>query len=436
MRLQRVLASLLKQSQYKGLIITNIAIISLLLTWLVLGGVYSLILERPLAKAVQAYRSEFPATAANETALELEALLKSNDSSFSDEVRTEISDYLEILRNEETDKLIALPSSVENYLNVNSETLAKIRSVLKNLPHWQQDDINRYLDPMYAYPSRLNLAVYNRLLLVAAIKNYSLNQPAGVVENLEAAWRLRKSLDAQPDFLARLVTIIIANDQAIVARKFNRLPEDIRQKLFDVDDYPSLFAKSLGLENLIAANVIKRNYVIAGYNPESSNPSLFSPLLQLFRQPYSRLSAIDWWKTNETFLTEILSQDFCSLDLEEYQQRFETSLAAWNTLGIAAASTGVWAGTGFDRLFKMMINWELTEKVLQVRELAAQTRSWPTSIPGIESSAVCPGLRWNYQVSEDGSEMTISLLESTRPEWLGQDEGDLPLIHRSKLQSG
>jgi len=356
MRLQRVLASLLKQSQYKSLIITNVAIIGLLLTWLILGGVYSLILERPLAKAVQAYRSEFPATAANETALELEALFKSNDNSFSDEVRTEISDYLELLRNEETDNLIALPSSVENYLNVNSETLAKIRGVLKNLPHWQQDDISRYLDPRFVYPSRLNLAAYNRLFLVAAIKNYRLNQPAGVVENLKAAWQLRKSWDAQPDFLARLVTIIIANDQASVVRKFNRLPEDIRQKLFDVDDHLSLFAKSLSLEGLISANAIKRNSVIAGYDPESPNPSLFSPLLQLFRQPYSRLSAIDWWKTNEAFLTEILSQDFCSLDLEEYQQRFEASLADWNTLGIAAASTGVWAGTGFDRLFRMMIN--------------------------------------------------------------------------------
>jgi len=70
---------------------------------------------------------------------------------------------------------------------------------------------------------------------------------------------------------------------------------------------------------------------------------------------------------------------------------------------------------------------------LQVKELAAQTGNWPISVPEIESSKVCSSLRWNYRVSEDGSEMRISLLESTRPEWLQQKEGDLPLIHRSKL---
>jgi hypothetical protein len=434
MGLKRVLTSFLKRSQYRVLIVTNIAIISLLLTWLVVGGVSSIVLERPLEKALQEYRYEFPATAANETALELEALFESNEGSFSDEIRTEIDDYLEDLRNEETDKLIALPSSIENYLNANSETLAEIRDVLKDLPRWQRDDINRYLDPIYAFPSFLKLAVYNRLLLVTAIENYSLNRTAEVVENLEAAWRLRKSLDAQPSFISRLVTIIIANTETSVVRKFNGLPEDIRQKMSDVNDYPSLLAKSLSLENLIAANAIKRNYIIAGYNPESPNPSLFSPLLQLFRQPYSRLSAVNFWQTNEAFLTEILNQDFCSFNLDEYQQRFKSSLAAWNTLGIASASSGVWAGTGFDRLFKMMINWELTEKVLQIKNLAAQAGSWPTSIPGIETSTVCPSLQWNYQVSEDGSEMTISLSESTKPEWLGQDERDLPLIHRSRLQ--
>jgi hypothetical protein len=59
-----------------------------------------------------------------------------------------------------------------------------------------------------------------------------------------------------------------------------------------------------------------------------------------------------------------------------------------------------------------MIDWELTRKILQVKELAALTGQFPAVVAGIGFSTICPEIRWGYQVSADGQEMSIDLLRA------------------------
>jgi len=44
----------------------------------------------------------------------------------------------------------------------------------------------------------------------------------------------------------------------------------------------------------------------------------------------------------------------------------------------------------------------LTGKALELREQRGERSTWPERLPNAESS-VCPGARWVYSVSDDGS---------------------------------
>lgn len=61
-----------------------------------------------------------------------------------------------------------------------------------------------------------------------------------------------------------------------------------------------------------------------------------------------------------------------------------------------------------------MLDLELTQKILQVKALAAKTGKWPASVPEMKSS-ICPEAKWLYRVAPDG---TMSLSFSEKPKWL------------------
>ena len=63
-----------------------------------------------------------------------------------------------------------------------------------------------------------------------------------------------------------------------------------------------------------------------------------------------------------------------------------------------------------------MLDLELTQKILQVKALAAKAGKWPPSVPEMKSS-ICPGAKWLYRVAPDG---TMSISFSEKPKWLEQ----------------
>ncbi len=79
----------------------------------------------------------------------------------------------------------------------------------------------------------------------------------------------------------------------------------------------------------------------------------------------------------------------------------------------------------FRRLDRLVLDTELTDKVLEARLLRLQNGSeeWPAAIPGIEVSRF-PGAKWIYSVSPRG---TMSLSLSKEPHW---DSSGLVLPNR------
>jgi hypothetical protein len=68
----------------------------------------------------------------------------------------------------------------------------------------------------------------------------------------------------------------------------------------------------------------------------------------------------------------------------------------------------------FKRVDRLVIETELTDKVLQARQLRHQNNlKWPPSVPGIETTRF-PDAKWIYSVSPEGA-MSLSL--SKEPKW-------------------
>lgn len=127
----------------------------------------------------------------------------------------------------------------------------------------------------------------------------------------------------------------------------------------------------------------------------------FKPLIK----PYVRFCAIDSYHAYKRSLAVSRQQNVCTSDSATAKD-----FAWWNYIG--RTSTSYPSQTS--KAAKSMLDLELTQKILQVKALAAKTGKWPPSVPEMKSS-ICPGAKWLYRVAPDG---TMSISFSEKPKWL------------------
>jgi hypothetical protein len=80
------------------------------------------------------------------------------------------------------------------------------------------------------------------------------------------------------------------------------------------------------------------------------------------------------------------------------------------------------------RVDRLVLDAELTDRIIHAKVLRAELGHWPTAIPGLETSQM-PGGRWVYAVRGDGG-MTISF--SRELEWDDEQEMILPSRYESE----
>lgn len=80
------------------------------------------------------------------------------------------------------------------------------------------------------------------------------------------------------------------------------------------------------------------------------------------------------------------------------------------------------------RANRLVIDGELTERVLEARAWKARAGRWPTDLPNLGTSRI-PGERWIYSVGADGR-LTISF--SRKLLWKDQQGLMLPLVWESE----
>lgn len=428
------------------LLVVNGLIVSLLVLWLVGGNLLAAQLEKPINQGWTDFVHRFPKTETNNSGLKLQeltaqqgtgALVGTREASkrfpISDKNRQafkkiskELSQYLENQLENPTNQVEVPPESFRRYLASQSANLVAIRTHLLNseMPRWPLD-VNQW-NLSYPLPSFLSMVNLQKILALDMLEKNRLGETQEVLDTLETAWKVNQSVREYPSLIGSLVAAIVDNYLVGVIRKIKEVPPEWQGRITRLvkQDYPQSFLTSLEGDFLMTARSLS-TYPLWKWT--NAQPPLFAKVLDAFQRPYLRFSAVDYWQKATRGLHELPKQDFCNFDSEAFKDNHQLSAAWWNILGQDSISWNQWP-----KLWRKLIEWELTQKVLQVKEIAVKQGSWPQQVPGIEVS-VCGDRKWIYQVSPDG---TMSISFSKPPSWWPkQKQGTLilPLTYSAKL---
>lgn len=411
--------------------------------------------EKPLNQAKSEFIARFPKTEANNSAWKLRELsaklgiyslmgtkestqrfpTSEKDKNAYDKIQNALSYYLQAQLEKPNNQIDVPSEKLRRYLTSNAANLAAIRTHVINseIPHWEID-IENNLQPTKPLPSFLSLINFHKIFLLDALEKSRLGKNKEALDMLEVSWKLNQSVRERPEFIAQLIAIMIDRQQVGVLRKIPGLPTHWQERLRHIitQGYRQSFWISLEAEVWMNSEGIKRYGLFFPSLDGTDSQLVWSKVLKPLTQPYDRFSAIDYAQKTRTAIAKLSKQDFCSLDPNSTNQQLQTSFAGWNYLAPIAASSLLNQRRKVD---KLVIDIELTQKILQVKEIASKTGSVPKQISGIESST-CGNSKWSYKISPDGT-MSISLLN--QPSWLKEkyrsnNSLKLPLTYSAKLK--
>lgn len=413
--------------------------------------------EKNIEQDIEEFVKRFPDTEPNDSALKLRALVaklgmsgggtpefpidaytmshpdfavsESNRQAF-EEIREELGDYLNDQISKPNDTVEPIPEKLRKYLIENEEELKAIREHILNneVPLWQRD-MTPILEGDYTFPlpSHLDLVNFQRVIVLDVLEKNSRGQLKQAEEMLEVSWRLDQSLRNDYYLISQLVVLIMGRYSAGVIRKLEYLPVEWQQRLLEHNYHQSVLT-SLETEFVSGFNFMLNLHL---YPPEEvwrTEDILLGLLLkQPILKPYRRFSAVDTYNIQRKLFAKYKQQNICLSDSSE-SATIDTTPAWWNI------PSQIIAPNFFNQpriATHYMLDLELTQKILQVKALAAKTGKWSQSFPNMESE-ICPGVEWVYQVSSDGT-MSISLSE--QPEWLTErieNQNALPLTYSTR----
>ncbi|MEG4228321.1 hypothetical protein QUA35_19140 [Microcoleus sp. N9_B2] len=452
-----------------------VGLAGLLAVWIVGGNYIASVQEKEIEQDLAAYAQRFPKTEPNDAALKLAASLAKvgfdGGASFSsvdrfigsradfrsseddrkafEEIKQELKQYLDAEIAKPNDTVNPPSEKLQRYLASKQTALAELRQqVLNNeVPHWGTD-ISWILEgdmtaPGSAYLWQVN---FQQVLALDILEKYRKGQTEAAAEMLEVSWKINQSSTESPLFMPQLVGLIVTKYPAGVMRKVDRLPAQWQQRLLERDYRESILTSLQGeylyqfkflqdflwkhswsslldtyssiLKDIGASSDRGMLSLIQGkyFSNLTSNLTLeekildwtFSHVLVWFKpviKPYVRFCAIDSYHAYKRALAASRQQNVCASDSAPAED-----LAWWNYIG--RTSTSFPSQTS--KAAKYMLDLELTQKILQVKALAAKTGKWPPSVPDMKSS-ICPGAKWLYRVAPDG---TMSISFSEKPKWL------------------
>ena len=390
--------------------------------------------EKSIESDRQQFFSQFPDSDSNQSAMELKKLalplglnlvglpdredagISETQKQAFEEIKEELDSYLEEAVAQTSDRIEPPPEKLRRYLAANRGTLEAIVShaLKEDVPEWEIDlawmaagDLTTPL------PHWQGLVDLDKILALDALEKSRQGRNDEAMASFTAAWKIRQSLDGRPEAIALVLNAIALRLQAGVLRQLDRVPAEWQQRLVERDLTREMLGAIQGdfLYAYIATSKVGDSEELVG----EEAAFLKSPV----GKTYLRWSAIDVYNSSNS-LPEVLEKtDVCSFD-EEAMARSLQPVGRWNIWEqIAQPIFWVhWESAG-----RIMLELELTRKILQVKEIAAKEGKLPESLPNTES-AVCPGYQWVYEVSGERSSLSL-----TPAPTLGEDDRALPLIY-------
>jgi hypothetical protein len=293
------------------------------------------------------------------------------------------------------------PETVRIFLEAHVHDFdAIVALLLAGAPAWKSD---LSLGPEAPIPNLLGQIRLQRLLVARALSQAHLDEEAQAERTLCASWTLNESLRDRPDVISQLIAVAVTRLEVGLLRKIPANPTEWRARLVE-HDYRVSMLKAMEVESV----------------------SRFSSL-PFGSSTWDRASRADFLDLNRSLLVALRDSRVSDSPIGPNQLMVEAEKRPLSGGQVLATIAFPNLGNAIRRVDHLILDTELTDRVLEARLLKARLGHWPEDIPGVEASRMT-GAHWTYAVSAN-ARMTLSF--SREPHWEDPKGLTLPLRFES-----
>jgi hypothetical protein len=299
------------------------------------------------------------------------------------------------------DSIEAPPSVVANFRETAGSRIREVVDLLADSdgPRWE---MNESLRLPGSVPNGLGISRLHRIVLTEALLRARDRDEAGSERALRAAWNLNRSLLDRPEVISQFIAVSLARLEAGALR---HLP-------VDPTSWTAILAQHDFRTSMLNALTVE------SYGRASSLDGTSA---------FERASRADFLDLTRRFLVSLRDSPVCDGTPEDLLAGTPDNrelLSAGYILGSISRPNDAHSWRRVDRL---IVDIELTRKILQAREQRSRLGRWPEEIPGIEESRMSDG-HWIYAVDSKGR---LSIAFSRPLNWSDQHGLMLPQRYES-----
>jgi hypothetical protein len=299
-------------------------------------------------------------------------------------------------------KIGSPPETVRAFLDGCELEIHRIVSFLSRSSSlaWETDVVLGSEAPV---PNLLGQIHLQRVLIANALNCAHLGQAGEAEEDLQASWALNASLRDRPDIVSQLIAISVARMQTGLVRRISIDPVAWHERLVD-HDYRASLLRAIEVESIAA---LRR--------------------LPIGSSRWDRASRADFLDLRRSFLVGLRNSQVSDGPIESTARLDRLSEKARSLGAIIQAMGMPNLAMAMRRVDSLIVDSELSERILEARLLRDRLGHWPGALPGDGVSRLSGG-RWNYTVEGDGR-MRISF--SRDLQWGDQKGIVLPALYES-----
>lgn len=412
-------------THFKKILIEVAVVIVLLIGLLIVADRFLASKNKNWMEGLAALASKYPATGVNQTALDLEDLAarigvdmaprgmtgraqssEQNRKEF-EEIKQAMKEYVDRQLSSADDSIAPVPEKLAAFLQKHQAEVDSAYNLLRNSepPRWDIDISKGPDAPIPYLPGQMFL----QRVFVLDILNRMQRRDTSVENSILTAYEMNAALNRRPEIICLNVASNIWKMHIGLLRK---LPSTSLAWLLKELDQRDAYYINIQLEAWMLGQIADQEELRKKYMP----PNIPAFLV--------RFGLNDIWKTTELCLNELKKADPCGFRADEFNALYRP--AKWNVAGSV-----LWydKGESYQRVCRLLIDAEMTRKILEAKAQRTEDGMWAKKIPGIERST-CQNAMWNYEVLDDGT-MRLSFNKKL-PAMSGAFE--LPLTHTAGME--
>lgn len=329
-------------------------------------------------------------------------------------LKEEIQKYIKEQSEDNREHVESPPKEITDYLTKHRSEINSVESYLitKEPPEWSETDQKNH--------HFLIVVNLHRLFILDGFTKVTIGDMKGAEKALEASWNLLQNDRKSPILLSQLVATGLLKTEMGLIRKIKQ-PRDIWIERLKDQNIKALIIKAFEYDIWINYN----NFVNSDIFGENLSKDEYMIVKIIWRNPYSKLIkrfiSLNILNDGMLFINRIKEIDLCKDD--------EVTTIGWfSKYHIYSNIAYPIDLDSYLRMRKILVDIELTNKILEIKEIKMKNKYLPEHIDGIESSS-CKNITWSFKRISRGG-FSIECNEDIKLEPFGKIK--LPLSFTSE----